>query len=196
MNKFCAQSLQLCPTLCNSMDCSPSGSSVHSLLQARLLAWVNARETKERPRIEWSLCRMLERQTRVCKELSLVGCSNWEAVMTTRTEVQSPERTKGTGPGLDREYSRTQRKRWALICTQPTSLWWQINLHRAPCTDSAVWTNRWHARGGPAHTLKATSSLYAHSQHNSYAHFPPPPPPGERSHVTKPCHFPPSFTEA
>ena len=25
----CAQSLQLCPTLCNLMDCSPPGSSVH-----------------------------------------------------------------------------------------------------------------------------------------------------------------------
>ena len=29
-----------CPTLCDSMDCSPSGSSVHGILQARILAWV------------------------------------------------------------------------------------------------------------------------------------------------------------
>ena len=29
----------LCPTLCNSMDCSPPGSSVH-VLQARVLEWV------------------------------------------------------------------------------------------------------------------------------------------------------------
>ena len=26
---MCARSLQLCPTLCDSMDCSPPGSSVH-----------------------------------------------------------------------------------------------------------------------------------------------------------------------
>ena len=27
-------------TLCNPMDCSPPGSSVHGILQARLLEWV------------------------------------------------------------------------------------------------------------------------------------------------------------
>ena len=30
----------LCPTLCNPMDCSSPGSSVHGILQARLLEWV------------------------------------------------------------------------------------------------------------------------------------------------------------
>ena len=31
---------QSCPTLCNPMDCSPPGSSVHGVLQARILEWV------------------------------------------------------------------------------------------------------------------------------------------------------------
>ena len=31
---------QSCPTLCNLMDCSPPGSSVHGILQARILEWV------------------------------------------------------------------------------------------------------------------------------------------------------------
>ena len=35
-----AKLLQLCPTLCHPMDCSPPGSSVHSILQARILEWV------------------------------------------------------------------------------------------------------------------------------------------------------------
>ena len=35
-----AQSLQLCPTLCNPMNCSLPGSSVHGILQARILEWV------------------------------------------------------------------------------------------------------------------------------------------------------------
>ena len=35
-----AQSLQLCQTLCNPMDCSPPGSSVHGIFQARILGWV------------------------------------------------------------------------------------------------------------------------------------------------------------
>ena len=29
-----------CPTLCDPMDCSPPGSSVHGILQARTLEWV------------------------------------------------------------------------------------------------------------------------------------------------------------
>ena len=35
----CAQSLQSCLTLCDPMDCSPPGSSVHGILQARMLEW-------------------------------------------------------------------------------------------------------------------------------------------------------------
>ena len=31
---------QSCLTLCNPMDCSPLGSSVHEILQARILEWV------------------------------------------------------------------------------------------------------------------------------------------------------------
>ena len=31
---------QLCPTLSNPMDCTPSGSSVHRIFQARVLEWV------------------------------------------------------------------------------------------------------------------------------------------------------------
>ena len=30
---------QLCPTLSDPMDCSPPGSSVHGILQARVLEW-------------------------------------------------------------------------------------------------------------------------------------------------------------
>ena len=31
---------KLCPTLCNPMDCSLPGFSVHGTLQARILEWV------------------------------------------------------------------------------------------------------------------------------------------------------------
>ena len=30
---------QSCPTLIDSMDCSPPGSSVHGIFQARVLEW-------------------------------------------------------------------------------------------------------------------------------------------------------------
>ena len=39
-----AKSLQSCLTLCDPMDCSPPGSSVHGILQARVL---------ERTAISW-----------------------------------------------------------------------------------------------------------------------------------------------
>ena len=35
-----AESLQLCPPLCDPMDCSLPGFSVHGILQARTLEWV------------------------------------------------------------------------------------------------------------------------------------------------------------
>ena len=35
-----AKSLQLCPTLCDPIDGSPPGSSVHGVFQARVLEWV------------------------------------------------------------------------------------------------------------------------------------------------------------
>ena len=39
-------SSQSCPTLCDDMDCSPLASSVHGILQARILEWVAIRFSK------------------------------------------------------------------------------------------------------------------------------------------------------
>ena len=36
----CCLVVKSCPTLCNPMDCSPPGSSVRGILQARTLEWV------------------------------------------------------------------------------------------------------------------------------------------------------------
>ena len=48
---------QSCPTLCDSMDCSPPGSTVHGILQARILEWVAFPTPGELPDLEiepWS----------------------------------------------------------------------------------------------------------------------------------------------
>ena len=37
----CCLVAKLCPTLCNPMDCSPPGSSVHGISQARIMEWVS-----------------------------------------------------------------------------------------------------------------------------------------------------------
>ena len=54
VEKLVAQS---CPTLCNPMDCSPPDSSVHGILQARILEWVaipffkESSQTRDRTRV-------------------------------------------------------------------------------------------------------------------------------------------------
>ena len=45
--KLSSHCIILCPTLCNLMDCSPPGSSVHGLFQAKILAWVAISSSKE-----------------------------------------------------------------------------------------------------------------------------------------------------
>ena len=45
---MCTKPLQSCPTLCDAMDCSPPGSSVHGILQVRVLEWVAVSFSTER----------------------------------------------------------------------------------------------------------------------------------------------------
>ena len=57
-----AQLLQSYPTLCNPVDCSPSGSSLHGILQARILERVampsstRSSQPKKGTRIFWGSC--------------------------------------------------------------------------------------------------------------------------------------------
>ena len=46
---------QSCPTLCDPVDCNPPGSSVHGILQARILEWVTISSSRgsSRPR-DWT----------------------------------------------------------------------------------------------------------------------------------------------
>ena len=53
---------QLCPTLCDPMDNTPPGSSVHGTLQARILEWVampfsrGSSQPRDRARISYVSC--------------------------------------------------------------------------------------------------------------------------------------------
>ena len=49
LNHVCVKLLQLCPTLCDPMDYSPPGSSVHGILQAKILEWVVMPSSRESP---------------------------------------------------------------------------------------------------------------------------------------------------
>ena len=55
-------SARSCLTLCGPMDCSPSGSSVHGIFQARILEWVvtsysrGSSQPRDRNCIPWASC--------------------------------------------------------------------------------------------------------------------------------------------
>ena len=71
-----SKSLQSCPTLCDPMDCSPSGSSIHGILQARILGWVA---------ISFSRGSSPPRDQTMSPRVSCIGrwvlyhCATWEA---------------------------------------------------------------------------------------------------------------------
>ena len=46
---MCAKVLQSCPTLCNPVDCSPPGSSIHGILQERVLEWAAISSSRDLP---------------------------------------------------------------------------------------------------------------------------------------------------
>ena len=72
---LCAQLLQSHMTLCNPMDCRSPGSSVHGILQARILEWVampsSRRSSLPRDRTRVSSISCLSRQI-------LYHCTTWE----------------------------------------------------------------------------------------------------------------------
>ena len=70
---------QLCPTICNPMDCSLPGSSVHGILQARILEWIAISFSRGslQPR-GWILVSYIGRQALYHSHLgSPGGCEDW-----------------------------------------------------------------------------------------------------------------------
>ena len=71
----CAQLLQSCPTLCDPMDRSPPGSSVHGILQKRILKWVampssrGSSQLRDRPHVSYWVC-----------ALDPLSCNKWAHV--------------------------------------------------------------------------------------------------------------------
>ena len=51
-----AKSLQSCLSLCDPMDCSWPGSSVHGILQARILEWVAVPSSRESYQLRDQTC--------------------------------------------------------------------------------------------------------------------------------------------
>ena len=70
---------QLCPTLWDPMDCSPPGSSVHGISQARILEWVSISFPRKSPQPrEWTFVRQVlyRSSTWEVHEISPQACPN------------------------------------------------------------------------------------------------------------------------
>ena len=48
--------IQSCPTLCDPMDCSPPGFSVHGISQARILGWVTISSFRGSSQLKGQTC--------------------------------------------------------------------------------------------------------------------------------------------
>ena len=76
---WCAETLQLRPTLCNPMDCSLLGSCVHGIPQARILEWVTipfsrgSSQPRDQTHVSYVFC--IGRQ--VLYHLSLIKISSY-----------------------------------------------------------------------------------------------------------------------
>ena len=108
---WCAKTLQLCPTLCNPMDCSLLGSCVHGIPQARILEWVTipfsrgSSQPRDQTQVSYVFC--IGRQ--VLYHLSLIKVNRslwkWGSWICTFSQISrwffffSPKSQMGDFPG-------------------------------------------------------------------------------------------------
>ena len=89
ISSVCAK---LCPTLCDSMHCGPQGSSVHGLLQARILKRVampysrGSSWPRDQTHVFWGSCITgrfftTEPQGKPQRQIKVSKCSGWIAVI-------------------------------------------------------------------------------------------------------------------
>ena len=101
------KSLQLCPTFCDPMDCSPPSSSVHGILQARILEWVAMSFSKE-------FC-----------PYCFIKTKQWEAgIKSIKHYKRGEDRCPQVRPGKVRQPQRT------LLCRKPTA--WKVRRSDLP----------------------------------------------------------------
>ena len=107
---------QSCPTLCGPMDCSPPGSSVHGILQARILECVTISYSRgsSRPR-DWTWVSLPCRQT--LNHLNHQGSSLGEATRDYKTWLSLNSRKFKRPPAIREMLS------FNLLC----HLWWWHN---------------------------------------------------------------------
>ena len=88
---MCSKSLQSCPTLSNSVHCSPPSSSVHGIFQARILGWgampFSRGSSWPRDRTHISHISCIGRRV-------LYHCATWEACPTSKIAINEDVTTQ------------------------------------------------------------------------------------------------------
>ena len=99
----------MCPTLCNPMDCSPPSSSVHGILQARILEWVAISSSRgySQPRD----------RTRSCLAGGFFTTESPEKIKINYTSIKI-----NMACGLVSESCPTFLTPWTLVCQAPLSM--------------------------------------------------------------------------
>ena len=127
---------QLCPTLCDPTDCSPPGSSVHGILQARILEWVAISFSRGS---SWP--RGWTRISRIAGRLLYVG-----SIFKNHRDQICGYQTRCKGWG--RRHWRKVVKRYMFVCAQSlicNRLFvtpWTV-VHQAPIVWGFPWQEHW-----------------------------------------------------
>ena len=101
-------SMCICSVMSNPMDCSPSGSSVHGVLQARVLEGVAISFSR---RSSWSRDRTHVSCIFCIGRWILYHCTTWEACSGMHQSVKSQQRLLGAFP----KHSGVRGTSWRLI---------------------------------------------------------------------------------
>ena len=127
--KGCAcERAQSCPTLCDPMDCSPPGSSVHGILQARILEWVAISFSRASSWTgDWTCISCIGRRILYCWE-------TWEALT-------------GKG-GSDKGFAETGKLWWGSVLLSAWAYLWPeyVNLNfdiLTPKRSQLKWRINW-----------------------------------------------------
>ena len=80
---------QSCPTLCNPMDCSLSGSSIHGIFQARMLEWIAVSFSRgsSRPRNRTVISRIAGKHFTIWANREAQTCSKRSVVRENKTAL-------------------------------------------------------------------------------------------------------------
>ena len=131
---------QSCPNLCDHMDCSPPGSSVHGILQARMLEWVaiSVSRGSSRPRDWTQVSRIAGRRFNLWATILLLFNHKKKWRTDTCYHMNEPRKPYAN--------ERSQVQSSCIICILFIGNVWNRQIHRRRKKTGGCQGLRWGAR--------------------------------------------------